>query len=147
MIMRRNISLLRWGSALLLETDPTGLADTEGGLYLSSRDLAKFAYLTFETGFGKAADLAGRMGWASVRPLVDTGVGSPRSAQYGYQWWVFPYGDHGEWAFTPWGYGGQLALVVPALDMVVVFTGWNIYDRPALDPGTFLERSVGTVRR
>ena len=48
---------------------------------------------------------------------------------YGYQWWVYEHGADG----TPrmvgtWGWGGQFALLVPSLDLVAVFTGWNVYD-------------------
>ena len=30
--------------------------------------------------------------------------------------------------YGSWGWGGQFALIVPELDMIGVFTGWNIYD-------------------
>jgi hypothetical protein len=30
--------------------------------------------------------------------------------------------------YGSWGWGGQFALVVPELDLVGVFTGWNVYD-------------------
>ena len=30
--------------------------------------------------------------------------------------------------YGSWGWGGQFALIVPELDLIGVFTGWNIYD-------------------
>ena len=30
--------------------------------------------------------------------------------------------------YGSWGWGGQFALIVPDLDLIGVFTGWNIYD-------------------
>ncbi len=49
-------------------------------------------------------------------------------------------------AFAGWGYGGQLLIVVPDLDLIAVFTGWNIYDAPSLDPGTALARVLAAVK-
>jgi len=51
---------------------------------------------------------------------------------YGYQWWV--YSDYlGQTAWGGSGFGGQYPIVIPGLDLIVVFTGWNIYG-PATDP-------------
>lgn len=38
-------------------------------------------------------------------------------------------------------------LVVPSLDLVAVFTGWNIYEKPALNATLTLDRLVGAVKR
>jgi hypothetical protein len=45
-----------------------------------------------------------------------------------------------------WGYGGQFLMVVPSLDLIAVFTGWNIYDHPELDPRVALERVTAAVK-
>jgi hypothetical protein len=45
------------------------------------------------------------------------------------------------------GYGGQRLMVVPQHDLVAVFTGWNIYDKPALDSSLALEKLTAAVRR
>ncbi len=38
-------------------------------------------------------------------------------------------------AYAGWGYGGQLLIVVPDLELIAVFTGWNIYDKPLARAG------------
>ena len=44
------------------------------------------------------------------------------------------------------GFGGQLLVVVPSLDLIAVFTGWNIYDKPALTAEFARDRVVAAVR-
>jgi CubicO group peptidase (beta-lactamase class C family) len=59
---------------------------------------------------------------------------------YGYQWWV--YSDYvGQPAWGGSGYGGQYPVVLPGLDLIVVFTGWNIY-QPATDPLTLIRDRI-----
>lgn len=128
------------------KTTPKGLADTEGGLYLTPRDLAKFAYLYLRDGVWEGRRILPE-GWvaASTRPLVDTGINKPKNRKYGYQWWLLPHGE-GRYAYVANGYGGQYAIVVPEHDLIAVFTGWNIYDKPALSPQMALERVLAAVR-
>lgn len=128
------------------KTTPKGLADTEGGLYLTPRDLAKFAYLYLRDGMWEGKRVLPE-GWvaASTRPLVDTGINQPKNRKYGYQWWLLPHGE-GRYAYVANGYGGQYAIVVPEHDLIAVFTGWNIYDRPALSPQLALERVLAAVK-
>lgn len=118
---------------------PKGLADTEGGLYLAPRDLAKFGYLYMKDGVWNGTRILPE-GW------VKTSTGSFTATDheglgYGYQWWVAPE------AYVAWGYGGQLLLVVPKLDLIAVFTGWNIWEKPSLDPRLALERVVAAVKK
>jgi CubicO group peptidase (beta-lactamase class C family) len=113
---------------------PTGFPDTEGGLYLTARDLAKFGYLYLQDGvWDRARVLPEDWVAASVeRSVEDTdwiGMG------YGYQWWLVPWGSKSDsYAYAAIGYGGQRLFVVPEMDVVAVFTGWNIEGVPALDP-------------
>ena len=123
---------------------PTGLADTEGGLYLAPRDLAKIASLYLKGGVweGKAIVSAD---WvkASLTPSVSV---SDAGVKYGYKWWLYPYGKEGRLAFGGSGFGGQRPLVLPELDLVMVFTGWNILpDKPSLSPRVAIDRVLEAV--
>ena len=51
-------------------------------------------------------------------------------AGYGYQWWVPDHEGGQATVFGGNGYGGQFVLVAPDYDIVAVFNGWNIHDRP-----------------
>jgi CubicO group peptidase (beta-lactamase class C family) len=125
---------------------PKGLADTEGGLYLAPRDLAKIGYLYLKDGMWDGKRIL-PAGWvkASTAPSTHTPDGS---YGYGYQWWVMPGKGAGtHHAYAAWGYGGQLLIVVPELELISVFTGWNIYDRPSLDPSVALARVLAAVKK
>lgn len=124
---------------------PTGLVDTEGGLYLDPRDLAKFGYLYENDGVWNERRILPE-GWVAASMAPNTGV-PDWSGKYGFQWWLIPYGSEQQhWAYTGWGYGGQYLFVVPEYDLIAVFTGWNIYDKPALDPIFALEKVLNAVR-
>ena len=127
------------------KTTPTGHTDTEGGLYLEPNDLAKIGYLYLHDGVWDGKRLLPE-GWvaASTRPHVRSDW---NDFMYGFQWWLLPYEGEGQrYAWAAIGYGGQRLLVVPELGLIAVFTGWNIYDVPALDPELALERILAAVR-
>ncbi len=118
---------------------PTGLPDTQGGLYLARQDLARIGYLYLKDGVWKSKRILAT-GWVqdTMTPRVET-TGSDR--KYGYQWWLTPHGvDFGRLAWTALGFGGQSLFVVPAHDLIVVFTGWNIAENKPPDPGLALGR-------
>lgn len=126
---------------------PSGLADAEGGLYLAPRDLAKLGYLFLKDGVWEGRRLLPE-GWArdSTAPHVKTTAG-PRARHYGYQWWVLPDARGERFpAYAAIGYGGQLLIVVPEHELIAVFTGWNIYDKPSLSPLLALDRVLAAVR-
>jgi len=111
---------------------PEGFKDVSGGLYLTPRELARFALL-----FEREGEWDGRQvipaEWVarSTQPHVrDTSPEDPDfNVGYGYQWWVYYDGsDGGPVMYGSWGWGGQFALIVPELNLVGVFTGWNVYD-------------------
>lgn len=125
---------------------PRGFPDTEGGLYLFPRDLAKIGYLYMMDGVWDDVRLLPE-GWvqASVeRSVTDTGWDG---IGYGYQWWLIPWEhDPARYAYAALGYGGQRLLVVPQHGLVAVFTGWNIYgDTPALDVKLALSSVLAAV--
>jgi CubicO group peptidase (beta-lactamase class C family) len=127
---------------------PTGLSDTEGGLYLTARDLAKVGYLYLRDGAWEGKRILPE-GWVaeSTAPAVEATSNPARERKYGYQWWLLPYeGSKRSWAPAALGYGGQFLFVVPEYDLVAVFTGWNIYGGPGLDAELALSRVVASVR-
>ena len=84
-------------------------------------------------------------GWVKDSTTWHTGTGGRRG--YGYKWWVLSRKGPGTYeAYAALGYGGQRLIVVPELDLIAVFTGWNIYDKPELDPFLALDRVVGAVK-
>jgi len=123
---------------------PSGLIDTEGGLYLNPHDLAKIAYLFFKKGVWQGKPIV-TPEWVadSVSPKV--GVGKS-GVKYGLKWWIFPYGDGSRVAWAGSGFGGQMPIIVPEHDLVLVFTGWNILpERPHLSHREAIDRVVRAV--
>lgn len=126
---------------------PKGLSDTEGGLYLTTRDLAKIGYLYLNDGMWDGQRLLPE-GWvaASTTPLVDTRPGQARSRKYGYKWWVLHYGDGSQHAYAALGYGGQRLIVVPQYQLIAVFTGWNLYEHAEFSPYDALDSVLAAVK-
>jgi CubicO group peptidase (beta-lactamase class C family) len=125
---------------------PKGLADTEGGLYMRPRDLAKFGYLYLKDGVWEGKRILPE-GWVkdSSAWVVDS---APQGRSgYGYKWWILSRkGPSSYDAYAASGYGGQWLLVVPELDLLAVFTAWNIYDKPALSSSLALKRVLAAVK-
>ena len=106
---------------------PSGTADTEGGLYLETRDLARIWYLFLQGGVWNGTRVVSPE-WvrASVTPAVSVSP-APGAPKYGYLWWLYP--DPLDDARSIWGgsgFGGQWPMAFPDLDLVVVFNSWNI---------------------
>jgi CubicO group peptidase (beta-lactamase class C family) len=124
---------------------PWGLADTEGGLYLERHDLAKIMMLFHQQGVweGKqivAADWVRQSLAAASTPYQNQAV------RFGYSWWLFPYGkDDDRMAFAGSGFGGQLPIVIPAYDIAIVVTAWNIPDGPSLRHREVIDRVLAAV--
>jgi CubicO group peptidase (beta-lactamase class C family) len=128
---------------------PTGQTDTEGGLYLAPLDLAKLGRLMLSDGVWDGQRILPE-GWvrASVAPHVSATSRAKLSLQYGYKWWLVPAREGQPRVIAALGYGGQRLLVVPELDLIAVFTGWNIYgDHPDLPVLLATERVLASVRR
>jgi CubicO group peptidase (beta-lactamase class C family) len=132
----------------LWKRTPSGLVDTQEGLYIAPRDIAKIAYLYLKRGQWEDQQVVPEE-WvkASVEPSVS--VPGDRNVHYGYKWWLYGYHDQGEdrVAFAGGGFGGQLLIVLPELDLVLVFTGWNILpDHPELKTQIVIERILEAVK-
>jgi CubicO group peptidase (beta-lactamase class C family) len=126
---------------------PTGLIDAEGGLYLKPEDLARFGLLYAHDGMWDEKRIL-PANWVSATMAPSIAVPDAESWKYGFQWWLMRYTEAPEkYAYTGLGYGGQRLIVLPEYDLVAVFTGWNIYDKPSLSADLLLDRLLKSVRK
>jgi CubicO group peptidase (beta-lactamase class C family) len=124
---------------------PSGLVDTEGGLYLRTHDAAKITYLFLKNGVWDGKAIV-QPGWvqASLAPSIAVADG----VKYGFKWWLYPYGNDGKTAWGGSGLGGQRPIALPEYDLIVVFTGWNLLPgRPSLSPRVAIDRIVDALAK
>ncbi len=125
---------------------PSGLVNTEGGLYLRPLDLAKIGYLFLKNGAWNGKRIVGPE-WVKASTAASASVPDSPGVRYGYQWWLVPYGDGSRLAWAALGWGGQMLIVVPEHELVLVFTGWSINDEPTrLRPSVALERVLRALK-
>lgn len=111
---------------------PTGLPDTQGGLYLSPRSLARFGELYLNKGEGLFPE-----GWVK-ESLAPSPIAEGDDWKFGLHWWLLPSSEG--YVPTALGYGGQKLFIIPGRGMVVVFTGWSLFDGPNLGTPAALDR-------
>ena len=127
---------------------PSGIADTEGGLYLAAEDLARIWYLFLRDGIWNATRVVSS-DWvkASITPAmaVNQSAGAPK---YGYKWWLYPHpADSTTLVLGGSGFGGQAPLASAREDLVIVFNAWNIVPgRPTLPRGRTFARIVAGAK-
>jgi CubicO group peptidase (beta-lactamase class C family) len=126
---------------------PAGLVDTEGGLYLEARDLAKIWYLFVKNGTWDGRQIVSAEWVRSSTAPAKAVSNAPNAARYGYKWWLYRNPrDTTRFIWGGSGFGGQVPLAIPEDDMVIVFNGWNILPgRPALRLGQVLPRLMNAV--
>lgn len=107
---------------------PDDEIDTEGGLYLEPHDLARIAYLFLRKGNWDGVQVVSEEWVESSTAPVVVDVRRPDQG-YGYQWWVPRHEDGKTIIYQGSGYGGQFPIIVPHLDLVIVFNAWNIHER------------------
>ncbi len=100
--------------------DPQGVTLGSTGLMLRASDLAKLGYLYLHHGQWNGDQvLPEEWVMASTRKKIET-QGLMNAAEddgYGYLWWRDSWGG-----YSAHGFGGQYLFVLPAQDMVIVFT-------------------------
>jgi CubicO group peptidase (beta-lactamase class C family) len=124
---------------------PSGLVDTEGGLYLTVHDMARLAQLYLQGGAWKGRQVV-PADWvkASVAPAI--AVPGPGGIHYGYKWWLHPYGTGHRLAWAGSGFGGQRPIAIPEHGLVIAVTGWNILpDGPSLGAKTLIDRVLAAL--
>ncbi len=96
-----------------------GWYHTDGGLFLSHGDFARFGYLMINNGSWDGQQLVSQ-DWIenATTPFISTGWGYGYE-EFAYQWWIWPtYG-----LYAAHGHYEQALYMIPEEDMVVVFTG------------------------
>ena len=106
---------------------PYGLTDTQEGLYISARSLAKIAQLFLQKGRWHNEQVI-PAAWVEESTAPHYPTGGAGDEAYGYLWWSQPYTfeETRQMAHFGKGFGGQRPIFLPELDMVIVLTGWNI---------------------
>jgi CubicO group peptidase (beta-lactamase class C family) len=108
-----------------------GFTMGDGGLALTSRDLAKIGLLYLGDGMWGEAQVVSA-GWVreSTRMYSDLTelLGAARPMGYGHGWWVSGWGASP--AYIAFGSSGQYLYVVPDLDLAVVITADDSYFAP-----------------
>ena len=103
--------------------DPQGVTIGGAELSLTPRDLARIGYLALRGGVWNGDALV-PADWIAESQRVHVPLASDEgcaSLGYGYLWWVRPQAGYASALAV--GYGGQFAILVPALDLLVVMTG------------------------
>jgi CubicO group peptidase (beta-lactamase class C family) len=110
---------------------PSGLVDTEGGLFLNGTDLAKVGHLYLHDGvWGGQRLLTHQWVEQATTPFIDTGW---QGLKYGFKWWLYPRKDGTHFVWMGIGFGGQRLMVYPEEQLIAVFTAWDILKDPAFD--------------
>jgi CubicO group peptidase (beta-lactamase class C family) len=124
---------------------PAGIIDTEGGLYLEAKDLARIWQLWLRNGMWNGKRVVSE-DWvrASVAPAMAV-ASNPNAPRYGYKWWLYQHPTDS--TFTVWsgsGFGGQFPMALAKEDLVVVINQWNL-NRPGMPRGQVLGRIVRSL--
>ncbi len=101
------------------QLNPDGVARGYSGVYLSPRDLAKFGLLYLENGNWEQSQVLPEE-W--VRESTDKHIlrRDIPGFYYGYHWWV-----HENGLIAAVGFGGQLLMIIPEYDLIVLFTNYH----------------------
>jgi CubicO group peptidase (beta-lactamase class C family) len=101
----------------------------------TARDAARFGLLYLQSGTWDGRQLL-PAAWVrdSLRSYSEHAwpdIGAFHHIGYGYQWWSAQDGEHA--VHFAWGHGGQLIVLVPDLDMIVVTTADPFFPGPRQD--------------
>ncbi|MHA1420155.1 MAG: serine hydrolase domain-containing protein [Candidatus Heimdallarchaeaceae archaeon] len=96
------------------EEDPQDICFGGSGLQILPRDMAKLGYLFLNNGTWNETQIVSEE-WVSQASAGN--IYLTDRTDYGYQWWVFPLLD----AYLDLGWAGQIIMVIPKHDIVIVF--------------------------
>jgi len=99
---------------------PDGTIQTDGGLYLRPRDMAKIGYMVLKKGQWRGRQIVSQVWIAESTQTYINGLG----VGYGYQWRIGKALINGQTIEVLYasGHGGQKIFIIPQLDLVAVFT-------------------------
>lgn len=108
---------------------PTGEGYLGGGLYLRPRDHLKLAQLFLDHGRWRGRQIVSQR-WVTAATSPQASINS--ADDYGFGWWLIRYSFRGKTlrAFHTSGNGGQMAIVIPELDLAVLFQAGNYNNYP-----------------
>ncbi|MEL6557325.1 MAG: serine hydrolase [Bacteroidota bacterium] len=108
------------------KTTPSGLSDTEGGLYLKAGDLAKIGLLYQQKGRWDGEQLISEkfISESLDRQVKDIYQDGGKEG-YGYQWWI---SVHEPPLSVALGYGNQIMVIMPEKEIVAIVYSWNVFD-------------------
>jgi CubicO group peptidase (beta-lactamase class C family) len=119
---------------------PDGKATGGGGLWLRPRDAAKLGQLYLNGGTWNGVQVV-PAAWVEQSKQTYTLLpgAAPGQNRYGWLWWKrrFSNGNQSFESYYTSGNGGNYIIVIPDLDLVVVFTGSN-YNNPRSDTPFFI---------
>ena len=118
--------------------DPQGVQHGWGDLHLLPLDMAKIGYLWLHDGRWADRQIIPATWWHDALQVHAHPGWSP-GQEYGYGIWLYP--DRRPAVFEALGRGGQRISVVPAANLVVVFTGGGF--EPG-DIGAFIGRALAS---
>jgi CubicO group peptidase (beta-lactamase class C family) len=116
----------------LLEMDPSGVLVGSSYIYASARDWARLGQLLLDQGRVDGEQLL-PVDWVARATRPNPSDNDPR---YGYQLWLNGGGDRLRWpdlpadAYAMRGNRGQVVMIVPSLNAVLVRLGWTAGDYP-----------------
>jgi CubicO group peptidase (beta-lactamase class C family) len=116
--------------------DGQGISHGWGDLHMQPRDMAKIGYLWLNGGRWENRQIV-PADWMQAAIRVHSHPGFTKGQEYGYGIWIYPERTPPE--FEGLGRGGQRISVLPARNLVVVFTGGAF--EPG-DIGSFIGRSI-----
>lgn len=126
------------GESVAWKTDDQGYNEGGYGLELTPRQMAKIGFLMLNKGFWEYKQVVSEE-WVENATKGQADVimpGVPEgTAKYGYQWWTDANGA----SYHALGYGGQMILVIPEADIVIVLTSVSTAPE-VLDPNNTLMR-------
>lgn len=110
-----------------LNLSPTGTVYMGGGLQLRPRDFLKLGQVYLDGGVWRGQRLVSK-DWVEASFSPQSSLGDPDN--YGFAWWRYTYEYDGRQfeTYSASGNGGQILMVVPGLELVIMMNAGNYGD-------------------